>query len=84
MYKKVYLIDKYDRWCPENNDGDYFVAAFSTEELANNYVKGAKEIEGKGGCWGYSVTEFVLDSENPSGYNEQEWVEFEGDDTDEN
>ena len=37
--KKVYLINEYDRYCPENNNGDYFIAAFSTRELAEAFVK---------------------------------------------
>jgi len=36
--KKVYLINEFDRWCPQNNHGDSIVAAFSTRELAEEYV----------------------------------------------
>lgn len=32
--KKIYLINKQDRYCPENNNGDYIVAAYSNEERA--------------------------------------------------
>lgn len=38
MINEVYLIDKYDRWCPENNNGQYIVAVFSTRELAQAYI----------------------------------------------
>jgi hypothetical protein len=64
---KVYLIDKYDRWCPENNDGDYFIAAFSTKELAQKYVDKHDKVNKKTGkresYMGLSIREFELDVE---------------------
>lgn len=35
---KAYLIDEYDRHCPENNNGQYIVEVFSTLEKAKKYV----------------------------------------------
>lgn len=32
--KVIYLINKQDKYCPENNNGDYIVAAFSNKEKA--------------------------------------------------
>jgi hypothetical protein len=64
----VYLINKYDNWCPENNNGDYFVAAFSTLELAKDYKAKAIAIEGEDGTWGYGIRWFDLDVEVPIDY----------------
>lgn len=36
---KVYLINKQDRYCPENNNGDYIVAAFLDIDLAKEYCE---------------------------------------------
>lgn len=33
----IYLINKQDRWCPENNNGDYIVAIFANEQNAKEY-----------------------------------------------
>jgi hypothetical protein len=32
--KFVYLINQQDRWCPENNNGDCFIEAWSNEAAA--------------------------------------------------
>lgn len=63
---KVYLINKYDRWCPENDNGDYFIAAFSTLEKAKVYINkhDPKSEDGKRRSPdGYSYQEFELDAE---------------------
>ena len=63
---KIYLINKYERYCPENNNGDYFIAAFSTEEKAWKYVDrhDKKDKDGKRRSYdGLSISEFELDIE---------------------
>lgn len=35
---KVYLLNKYSRSCPENNNGQHIVAAFETEEQAKEAI----------------------------------------------
>lgn len=64
---KVYLINQYDRYCPENNDGYYLLAAFSTEELAQKYVNKHDKIDKKtnkrNSPDGLSIIEFELDIE---------------------
>jgi hypothetical protein len=52
-----------------NNNGDYFVAAFSTLELAKDYKAKAIAIEGEDGTWGYGIRQFDLDVEVPIDYN---------------
>ncbi len=41
--KVVYLINKQDAYCPENNNGDYIIAAFLNREEAIEYVGTAEE-----------------------------------------
>lgn len=62
----VYLISKFDRWCPENDNGDYFIAAFSTKELAIAYKEkyDPKDKNGrKTNPDGLFIKEFELDVE---------------------
>jgi hypothetical protein len=55
---KIYLINKQDRYCPENNNGDYFIEAWSTEKLA---YKRASELDKEDGSSLYLVHEFYVD-----------------------
>lgn len=56
---KVYLINKQDNWCPENNNGDYFIEAWSTEEKALNRLKELNKKDNQAD-W-YYVHAFDLD-----------------------
>lgn len=61
---KIYLINQFDRWCPENNNGDYFIAAFSTLELAEKFVNknDPRNEKGRGtNSDGLSIREFIID-----------------------
>lgn len=66
---KVYLINQFDRWCPENDNGDYFIVAFSTIELAEAYQNKHDPKNEKGRRTspdGISIREFTLDEEVPN------------------
>ena len=63
--KFVYLINQQDRWCPENNNGDYFIEAYSTEEAADARCA---ELNKKEDIWIYYVREFVLDATEEEAY----------------
>lgn len=36
---KIYLINKQDKWCPEKNNGDYFIEAYLGENKAEKRAK---------------------------------------------
>lgn len=64
--KKVYLINEYDRYCPENNNGELITKVFSNLELAKEYClkhdpPSSKPFGRKG--TGLSIIEFELDEE---------------------
>jgi hypothetical protein len=58
--KKVYLIDKYDKYCPENNNGEYIVGVGSSREEAEKMVKRLEKDSLWGGD-GYHIMEMTLD-----------------------
>lgn len=65
---KIYLINQYDSYCPENNNGDYFISAWSTREMAEAEIKRLRIQRDKSHPSGYLwrsnewvVCEFVLD-----------------------
>lgn len=54
----VYLINKQNKYCPENNNGDYIVEAYSTKELAD---KRCKVLDKEDKNNEHFVMEFALD-----------------------
>ena len=45
MKKTIYLINRQDKYCPENNNGDYIVEAWLTRFEAEQAAKDLDEIE---------------------------------------
>lgn len=54
---KVFLINKQDKYCPENNNGDYIIEAWSTFEDAEKACKTLDEIDP---CWSHYICEMDL------------------------
>jgi len=84
MNKKIYIVDAYDRHCPENNNGDWVQAVFSTEELAQEYVdlNDPRDENGKRLNWkGLFIREFdvdlPLDKKEEELYDNDEDFDFE-------
>lgn len=61
----VYLINQQERYCPENNNGDYFIEAYSDETIANSRCA---ELNKKEDMWVYYVREFALDVTEDEAY----------------
>lgn len=55
---KIYLINRYDKWCPENNNGDHIVAAFSSKTKAEEAVK---LLDSKDETIGHTIHELIVD-----------------------
>lgn len=84
--KPVYLIDRFDRWCPENNNGEYIVKAFSTEELAQAYVDkhDPKSEDGRRrSSMGCGINEMQLDEPDvdviDDNFDDFDWDQFDRD-----
>lgn len=63
---KVYLVNQFDRWCPENDSGADIVAIFSTREFAQAYVDKHDPKDAKGkrrSPDGLSIREREVDEE---------------------
>jgi len=58
---KIYLINQQDKWCPENNNGDYFIPGCYLKET--NAETKCNELDIENPNYYHCVHEFeVLDS----------------------
>jgi hypothetical protein len=53
----IYLINKQDRYCPENNNGDYFVEAYLGKVKAEKRVK---VLDKQDPMWAHYVCEMEI------------------------
>lgn len=73
--KQVYLIDKYERWCPENNNGQYIIASFSTMEKAEAFTNKYDPINEEGRRDSYhGLSILIMNLDESPGYMHEQYL----------
>lgn len=57
MAAKVFLINRQDKYCPENNNGDYIIEAWLNEEDAK---VACDELDQRNPLWSHYINEMEL------------------------